>query len=61
VGKSNATSRSTRLRKEEKDREEEEKIPCSRSEDEYTETPRHSSKSSYRLLVSLYPVARVPC
>jgi len=36
VAKSNATSRSTRLLKENEDMEEEEEIPRSRSEDEYT-------------------------
>jgi len=59
VAKSNATSWSTRLLKGKEDREEEEEIPSSRSEDEYTETPHPSSKSLSRPLVSLYPVAWV--
>ena len=50
-----------RLLKEKEDREEEEHIPSSRSEDEYTETLRPSSKSSSQPMVSLYPVALLPC
>jgi len=44
-----------------KERQEEEEIASSRREEEYTETPRPSFKSSSRPLVSLYPVAWVPC
>jgi hypothetical protein len=57
VAKSNVTSQSMRLLKEMEDMQEEEEIPSGRSEDEDTETPHPSSKSSSRPQVSLYPVA----
>ena len=61
VAESNATCRSMRLLEEMDHREAEVEIPSSRTEDEYTETPRPSSKSSSRPLVSSYTVAWVPC
>ena len=61
VAKAKSTSWSMRLQKEKGNRENKETIPCTGSKDEYTETPRPTSRFSSQLLVSLYPVAWVLC
>jgi len=59
--KTKATSQLTRQLKEIHDWEEHEEISSPGSDDEYTDTPHPSSKSSSWLLERLNPVAWVPC